>query len=200
MSDPATVGPLADVRVLDLADEKGAYCTKLLADLGADVIKVEPPGGDPTRSFQPFFQDRPDPNSSLFFWYHNTNKRSVVLDLESAGDRAALLDLAAEADILVESFPVGYLAQRGLDYPTLRARNPHLIQTSITPFGQTGPHAGWVGNDLTAWAMSGIMANCGDAGRPPLRGPGGQSNILASGYATVATLAALRHQRRTGEG
>ena len=81
MTEQSRVGPLADVHVLDLADEKGAYCTKLLADLGADVIKVEPPGGDPTRRFQPFYQAREDPNGSLFFWYHNTNKRSLTLDL-----------------------------------------------------------------------------------------------------------------------
>ena len=200
MADPVSRGPLADVRVLDLTDEKGAYCTKLLADLGADVIKVEPPGGDPTRRFAPFFADRPDPNGSLFFWYFNTNKRSVVLDLETAADRAVLVDLATEADILVESLPVGYLAGRGLDHAALRARNPRLIQTSIAPFGQTGPRAGWAGNDLTVWAMSGIMVVCGDADRPPLRGAGGQANLLAAQYATVATLAALSYQRRTGEG
>ena len=200
MSEQTRVGPLADVRVLDLADEKGAYCTKLLADLGADVIKVEPPGGDPTRRFGPFYQERSDPEASLFFWYHNTNKRSLVLDLEQAGDRSRLLDLAAEADILVESLPVGYLAQRGLDYATLKARNPRLIQTSIAPFGQTGPHAAWQGNDLSTWAMSGLMLVCGDCDRPPLRAAGGQSNVLASQYAAVATLAALQHQRRTGEG
>ena len=200
MNEQAGIGPLADVRVLDLADEKGVYCTKLLADLGADVIKVEPPEGDPTRRFRPFYQDRADPNGSLFFWYHNTNKRSLALDLEQDPDRAALLDLAAGADVLVETFPVGYLAQRGLDYATLKGRNPRLIQTSITPFGQTGPHAGWLGNDLTAWAMSGVALVCGDVSRPPLRGAGGQANLLASQYAAVATLAALHHQRRAGEG
>jgi crotonobetainyl-CoA:carnitine CoA-transferase CaiB-like acyl-CoA transferase len=202
MNEPAPVGPLADLRVLDLADEKGAYCTKLLADLGADVIKIEPPGGDPTRRFAPFLAGAapPGPESSLFFWYFNTGKRSLLLDLERADARGRLLDLVAGADCLVESFPTGYLAARGLAYATLRARNPRLIQTSITPFGQTGPHAGWAGNDLTAWAMSGIMLLCGDVERPPLRGAGGQANLLASLYAAVATLAALAHRRRTGEG
>ena len=143
---------------------------------------------------------RQDPDGSLFFWYHNTSKRSVVLDLDDADDRAALLDLVAEADILVESFSVGYLDQRGLGYSALRERNPRLIVTSITPFGQTGPGAGWAGNGVIAWAMSGMMNGCGDPARPPLRGAGGQSTILGSLYGLTATLAALRHQRRTGQG
>lgn len=198
-------GPLAGVRVLDLTDEKGTYCPKVLADLGADVIKVEPLGGDPTRQFAPFLSDAaPDPGrdleTSLYFAYFNAGKRSVQLDLAQTGDREALLDLVAGADILVESYPAGHLSGLGLGPDQLQARNSRLIVTSVAPYGQTGPHAGYRGNDLTAWASSGLMLVCGSADRPPLRAAGGQANILAAQTATVATLAALHRQRQTGQG
>ncbi|MCC6175708.1 MAG: CoA transferase, partial [Chloroflexi bacterium] len=156
--EPEPAGALGHLRVLDLSDEKGAYAAKLLADLGADTIKLEQPGGDPTRQFGPFVDDRPDPNRSLFFYHYNTNKRGVTLDIERTEGQRLLRDLVQRADIVVESFSPGYLAERGLGYTDLASINPRLVMASITPFGQYGPHAHFKGSDLVAWAMSGYMA------------------------------------------
>src|SRR5688572_20534811 len=126
---------LGDLRVLDLSTRWGAYASKLLADLGADVIKVEPPQGSEQRRRGPYFKDNPDPDGSIFFWYQNTNKRGVTLDLDTPEDQEALKQLARAADVLIEGHPPGYLDARGLGYEQLRALNPRLIVTSITPFG-----------------------------------------------------------------
>src|SRR5437867_9905241 len=117
---------LGDIRVLDLTGEIGAYCTKLLADLGADVIKIEPPSGDPARSVGPFYHDESGPERSLYFSNLNTNKRSVTLDLESADGRAAFEQLAPSADIVVESFLPGYLDRLGLGYDALSKLRPDI--------------------------------------------------------------------------
>ena len=135
-------GPMAGLRVLDLTRQiAGPYCTKLLADYGADVVKIERPGdGDPARQTPPFFHDRPDAESSLHFLYLNTNKRSVTLDLESDPGRQAFLDLARDADVVVENFRPGVMDRLGIGWETLHALNPRLILTSISNFGQTGPY------------------------------------------------------------
>lgn len=133
---------LAGVRVVEFTDEVGSYCGRLLADLGAEVIKVEPPGGGRQRNSAPFLAGyEGNPDASLAFWVHNTSKKSVVLDLESDHGRAAARRLALSADILIEDNPVGYLAARGLGYADLHAAKPSLVYTSVTGFGQTGPHA-----------------------------------------------------------
>ncbi|HWQ28623.1 MAG TPA: CoA transferase, partial [Dehalococcoidia bacterium] len=146
---------LGDVRVIDLAGEIGQYCTKLLADLGADVIKVEPPGGDPVRRLPPFYHDRPGEQTSLYWLNLNTNKRSVTLDLETADGRRLFLKLAATADVVVETFPPGYLDRLGLGYDALTKLKPDIIVTSITGFGQTGPHAHYKAPDIVGVAMGG---------------------------------------------
>ena len=159
---------LGDVRVLDLTNESGLYCTKLLADLGADVIKVEPPGGDPTRSIGPFLGDEAHPERSLYFFHFNTNKRSITLDIETRDGQEIFRRLAETADVIVETFPPGYLDDRGIGYEALRALNPRLILTSITPFGQTGPYRNYPATDLTALALGGVLLECGWPDRPPV--------------------------------
>jgi crotonobetainyl-CoA:carnitine CoA-transferase CaiB-like acyl-CoA transferase len=175
MVQPEGDGALHGVRVLDLTDETAGLGTKLLADLGADVIKVEPPAGDPARRLGPFYQRDEDPEKSLFFWHYNTNKRSIALDLDRPAERETFRRLVQRTDILVDSLPVGRLATLGLDREGLRTLNPGLIHASVTPYGQTGPRAGWKGNDLTAWAMGGLMTLCGEPDREPLRGVLGQA-------------------------
>src|ERR1041384_4281918 len=133
---------LGDIRVLDLSEDvAGPFCTKLLAGLGAEVIKIEPPGtGDGTRSAGPFVYETPHPEQSAAFLYLNTGKKSITLDIQSQTGRCIVQRLAQECDILVESFPAGHLDQLGLGYATLERLNPGLIYTSVTPFGQTGPY------------------------------------------------------------
>ena len=130
---------LPGVRVLDLTDDKGLLAGKLLADMGADVILIEPPGGNPARHLGPFYKDQPSSETSLSWFAYHTNKRSIVLDLQQSDGQALFRRLVQAADVVLESFPVGTLAALGLDYHALRALNPRLIMASITPFGQTGP-------------------------------------------------------------
>ena len=136
------LGILDDVRVVELTNGlSGAFCAKLLADQGADTLKIEPPGrGDAARHEPPFLGGEPHPDRSSLFLAFNTNKRSITLDITTATGRDLLLRLIADRDMLVETFPPGYLAEIGMDYATLRQVNPRLILTSITPFGQTGPY------------------------------------------------------------
>ena len=130
-------GAMGPYRVLDLTDENGLLCGKLFADLGADVIKVERPGGDPARNIGPFYKDVPDPEKSLFWFAYNTGKRSITLNIESSNGQQLLKRLVKSADFLVESFPPGYMDKLGLGYRALSELNPRLIMTSITAFGQT---------------------------------------------------------------
>jgi benzylsuccinate CoA-transferase BbsE subunit len=195
-----TSSALGDVRVLDLTSEIGAYCTKLLADLGADVIKIEPPGGDPARAVGPFYHDEPGPERSLSFANLNTNKRSVVLDLDSAEGRAAFEKLVATADIVVESFAPGYLDRLGLGYEGLSRLRPDIIVTSITGFGQSGPHAGYLAPDIVGVAMAGIMWLAGRPDDPPNLPPCTQGYVSAGIQAASGTLMALYHRDVTGEG
>ncbi|MEO6398679.1 MAG: CoA transferase [Tepidiformaceae bacterium] len=199
-------GPLARLRVLEWCDELGQLAGKLLADMGADVIKVEPPAGSSARAVGPFVKDLPGSNRSLNFWYHNTNKRSVILDIEGNGAEAALFrNLAAHADILLEDRRPGLLAEHGLSYAELCAANPGLIHCAITPFGQDGPWANYASSDLVALALGGPMMmngyNSEDVpGAPPIRGHGDQGYNTACHYAVQGTLAALLFRDRTGEG
>jgi len=181
-------------RVIELADETGVYCGKLLADLGADVIKVEPPGGDKTRSWPPFFHDEVGIEKSLYFLYYNTNKRSITLNLECEEGRRMLNRLVSTADVLVETFPPGYLQSQGLGYGILSQLNPGLVMTSITPFGQTGPYKDRRSSDLVAMAMSGYMQVTGEPDGSPLRFGMDFSNMAASQCAAAATMVALYHR------
>jgi len=191
---------LDDIRVLDLAGEMGQYCAKLLADLGADVIKIEPPGGDPVRNLPPFYGDEPGPDRSLYWLNLNTNKRSVTLDIEDADDREKLKRLVAAADVVVESFKPGYLNGLGLGYQGLAKIKPDIILTSITGFGQAGPHAQYEAPDIVGVAMGGIMWLAGDPQDPPNLPPCNQGYISAAIHAAGGTLTALYHRDVTGEG
>ena len=134
---------LSPYRVLDLTDERGQLCGQILADLGAEVILVEPPDGSTSRRMAPFAGDTAAAERSLWFWSYNRGKKSVVADIETAEGQARILELAAGADFLVESFAPGQMERLGLGYEALRELNPKLVMVSITPFGQTGPRASW---------------------------------------------------------
>jgi benzylsuccinate CoA-transferase BbsE subunit len=191
---------LAGRRVLELADEKGVYCGKLLADMGADVIKIERPGGDATRDIAPFWCDEPRRDRGLFFLYMNTSKRGITLDIGRAEGRELLLRLAATADLVIETFAPGHLDGLELGYQTLRALRPTLVLTSITDFGQSGPHRHFRGADLIAGALGGAMHVTGDDADPPVTLAGAQAYVTASTCAAAASLIALYHAARTGEG
>ena len=194
--------PLSPYTALDLTEGGFNWCGKLLADLGADVIKVEPPGGSPTREIGPFIgpEDERGPDSSLLWAAYCVNKRSVTLDLESEHDRARFRELASSADFLIESFKPGYMASLGLGYDDLAASNPGLVYTSITPYGQTGPYASHDAPDLVAWAMGGMQYICGDKDRPPVRISAPQAQLHAAGQAAAGTMAAFWHRQQTGQG
>jgi crotonobetainyl-CoA:carnitine CoA-transferase CaiB-like acyl-CoA transferase len=195
-----SAGALDDIRVLDLAGEIGQYCTKLLADLGADVIKIEPPEGDPVRNLPPFYHDEPGAEHSLLWLNLNTNKRSITLRLDDPAGRKVFERLAATADVIVESFDPGYLDNLGLGYEALSAPHPRLIVTSITGFGQTGPHAHYRSPDLVGVAMSGVMWLAGEAQDPPNRPPMNQGYTSASIIGAAGTLIALFARDQSGAG
>ena len=200
-SPSSAEGMLSPYRVLDLTDEKAWLCGKLLGDMGADVIKVEPPGGDPGRLIGPFAGETSDPEKSLNWWAYNNSKRGITLDLDSATGRETFLRLVSGSDILLESFPPGHLERLGLGYKTLEEANPGLIMVSITPFGQTGPYRDYRAPDIVAWAMGGYMYTCGDPDRPPLRiGHAPQANLHGAAEAAVGALLALHCRMITGKG
>lgn len=188
---------LPPYRILDLADEKGAYCGKLLGDLGADVIKIEPPGGDKMRSRGPFYKGDIHPEKSLPFLYFNTSKGSITLNIEDKTGQSIFKKLVEKADVVVESFAVGYLASLGLDYPVLKKINPKLVMTSITPYGQNGPLSDYKAVDINIMAMSGYMQLVGEPHDKPLNLGGEQSNYPASQYGAAATLATLFYRDGT---
>lgn len=191
---------MAGRRVLELADEKGVYCGKLLADMGADVLKIEPPGGDATRHIPPFWEDRPDPDGSLFFLYMNTSKRGVTLNLTRHQGRELFKQLARTADIIIETFPPGRLDALGVGYDALKADHPALVFTSITGFGQTGPYRHFAAADIVANALGGVMSVTGAAEDPPVTLAGSQAHVMASTYAAVSSMMALHHATRSGTG
>jgi len=191
---------LNGLRVLDLADEKGMFCSKLLADMGADVIKIEPPGGAPARNIGPFVKDEPHPERSLYFWYHNTSKRGITLNLESGEGQEILRRLIGTADVMVETFPPGYLKELSLDYEVLKELNPCLIMTSITSFGQTGPYKDYKSCDIVASALGGQMYVCGDWDTPPLKPYGEPAYLVASLFGAIGTLLALYYRHFRGKG
>ena len=165
-----SMAALAPYVVLDLTIQEGWLCGRMLADLGAEVIKVEPVGGDPGRHHGTFAHEAsPDPEANLGWWFHNRGKSSVTLDLDTEHGRSELLRLVASADVLIESFHPGWLEARDLGPDTLLAANPGLIVTSITPFGRTGPYANWSASDLIVAATCGEMWLTGDPDRAPLR-------------------------------
>jgi crotonobetainyl-CoA:carnitine CoA-transferase CaiB-like acyl-CoA transferase len=189
--------PLAGFRVVDSADVRGELCGRLLADLGADVVRVEPPGGAPSRQLPPL---APNGRGSLYFAFRNAGKRSVVLDLGDAGDRKRLERLLAGADVWIESGRPGALAARGLDPAAVLARQPRLILASVSDFGQTGPYRDFEGTDMVAHALGGMMFRAGAAHRPPVVAPGSQAYDAASVTAAFGILCAVRQREQCGRG
>ena len=198
-------GPLVGLRILELANETGQFCGKLLGDLGADVVKIEPPGGEPNRNVGPFLDDVPHPERSLSFWYYNTSKRGITLNLETADGRRLFRQLAAASDVILETFRPGSLASLGLDYESLRPQNPGLIMCALTPFGQTGPWRDYLSSDLLHMAAGGAMASSGydeaDVPNAPPIAPGGGNAWHTGGhFACMAIMAALVHRTVAGQG
>jgi crotonobetainyl-CoA:carnitine CoA-transferase CaiB-like acyl-CoA transferase len=191
----ASRAPLTGLRVVDMADEKGEMCGRYLADLGADVVRVEPPGGARSRRLPPFHG-----TTSLHFAVCNANKRGVTLDLAECGDRARLEAMLASADVWIETTRPGTLAALGLRPDDVLARNPGLVITSITDFGQTGDYRDWEGNDAVHAAMSGILSRSGLAGRDPLPAPRGMAYETTAIQAAWATVVAYWNRLRTGRG
>ncbi|WP_439546118.1 CaiB/BaiF CoA transferase family protein [Sandarakinorhabdus sp.] len=206
MTLPLPPSSLAGIRVLDLSRVlAGPWCTQILADLGADVVKVEVPGrGDDTRAWGPPFLKGADGQdeigTSAYYLAANRNKRSIAVDFTHPDGQALLRDLAREADIVVENFKVGGLAKYGLDWPSLRVIKPSLVYCSVTGFGQTGPYASRGGYDFVAQGMGGFMSVTGEEGGGPLRAGVAMADIGTGLYATISILAALRHAEATGEG
>ncbi len=191
---------LESSRVLDLTDEKGSLCSRILADLGGDVIKIERPGGDRSRDIGPFYGNKKDPEKSLFWFAYNRNKRGITLDIEKKEGHDLLLKLVAKADFLIESFPVDYMDNLGLGYQALSEINPRIVMTSITPFGQVGPYRNYKASDLVLMAMGGFMNITGNPDRPPLRVSVPQAYFLASSHAAAATMVAHYYRQISGEG
>lgn len=191
---------LEGLKIIDLADEKGAFCTKLFADIGANVIKVESPSGDSTRNIGPFMNDEPHPEKSLYFAYNNTNKKSITLNLEMAEGQEIFKKLVEHSDVLVETYRPGQMANLGLDYPNLKNLNSRLVMTSITGFGQTGPYRDFKASDIVSFAMGGLMYQTGDPDMPPLQAGGLQTYYIVSLFAAVSTLIALYARDAIGEG
>lgn len=191
---------LSPYRVLDLTTERGLLCGQMLADMGADVLKVEPPGGSSARTIGPFYKDAPHPDRSLYWWAYNRNKRAITLDIERDGGRELLRRLVERADFLIESHNPGYLSARGLGFADLAKINPALIYVSITPFGQDGPKASYADSDLIVLAAGGPLILAGDSDRPPVRLSVPQAYLHASADAAVAALAAHHERVRSGLG
>ncbi len=192
---------LADLNVLDLSGHvAGPYCTKMLADFGASVVKVEPPGGEPGRSLPPLIDGQNGSDASAFFLYLNGNKRGITLDVTTAAGIDALRRLLPKADVLVESFAPGTLDELGLDYAELETISPGIIVTSVTPFGQTGPWRDRQIDELVAYACSGWASINGWPDREPLKGNGYQASMQAGIMAFIATMNAVVYRDRTGLG
>src|SRR5205823_13861946 len=197
-------GPLSDalsgIRILDLTAEPGFFAGKVLGDLGADVVKVEPPAGDPARRRPPFWGGIPDPERGLLWLALNTSKRGLTLDLDRPRGHELFLDLVRRADVLLESEPPGRMAARGIGWQELQAENPRLVHCAVTPFGQSGPHAGWRGSDLTVCARSGNLYATGDPDRAPVRCSLPVAYYHGGIEAAVGVVFALLAREETGRG
>jgi crotonobetainyl-CoA:carnitine CoA-transferase CaiB-like acyl-CoA transferase len=191
---------LEPYRVLDLTGPLGFSCGRILGDLGADVIKVEPPTGDPGRRLPPLLEGTDGSAQSLHWLAYNANKRGVTLDLKRRTGQELFLRMAAKADFVVESFPPGSMAKWGLGYDRLKQQNPVLILVSITPFGQNGPYWDFQGSDLEIMALSGAMSLAGEKGAEPMRVTVPQAPMWVGVEAAMGALTALAHRSRTGEG
>ncbi|MDP6347198.1 MAG: CoA transferase [Dehalococcoidia bacterium] len=191
---------LSPYRVLDMTSGGSCLCGRILGDLGADVIKIERPAGDPTRSIGPFVGDTPDPKKSLFWFAYNSNKRGITLDIDHPQGRDLFKRLVRSTDLLIESFPPGHMESLGLSYGVLRGLNRGLIMASITPFGQDGPYRDYAATDIVGMAMGGQMFSTGDPDRAPVRIGFPQAYLHAGAEAAAGLTLALYHRGITGEG
>ena len=191
---------LSSYRILDLTTERGLLCGQILGDLGADVIKVEPPGGSPARRLGPFYHDQPHPDRSLLWWAYNRNKRSITLDITTSEGKDLLCRLAANAHFLIESDNPGAMAQLGLGYNDLAELNPGLIYLSISAFGQDGPKASYTDSDLVIMAASGPLILTGDSDRAPLRLSVPQAYLHACAEGAAAALLANHERHHSDRG
>ena len=199
---------LDGIRILDLSRVlAGPWCTQTLADLGADVIKIERPGaGDDTRSWgPPFLKDAEgnDTPEAAYYLGTNRNKRSLTCDISKLDGQVLIRELVAHCDVFIENFKVGDMARYGLDYPSLKAINPRLVYCSVTGFGQTGPYSDRAGYDYAVQGIGGLMSVTGerdDLGGGPQKVGVAVADLFTGMYASVGILAALRHAEKTGEG
>ncbi len=193
---------LTGIRVVELANERIAFAGKLLGDMGADVILVEPPAGDPSRQYPPWLDDEPGENRSLWFWHYNTSKRGITLDLDTGTGKEKFLALVATADILIESEPTTRLANLGLDYADLTRKRKDLIHLAITPYGRNETASDQPETDLTLMAAGGPPWSCGydDHSLPPVRGWGNQAYHTGCHFAVMSALTALLYRKASGEG
>lgn len=191
---------LGGCRVLDLTDEKGLLCGKLLGEIGADVVKIEPPGGDPSRSIGPFYKDIPHPERSLFWFFTNMHKKGITLNIETPDGREIFKRLVETADFVVESFEPGYMESLGLGYSELEKINPRIIVTSITPFGQTGPYAHYKTTDIVGVSMGGMVYISGELDRQPNRISSPQFYFVGGLHGATGSMVAHYHRELTGEG
>ena len=191
---------LSPYRVLDLTDHRGLLCGKILADLGADVIQIEPAGGSPARQIGPFYQDEVEPEKSLFWWAYAANKRGITLDIESAAGQELLFKLIKDSDFLIESFSPGYLDGLGLGHAALTEVNPGLVMVSISPFGKDGPYSQYKATDIVGTAMGGFMWLTGDADRPPVRVSFPHFYLHGSAAGATGAMLAHTHRALTGQG
>lgn len=187
-------------RVLDLTDEKGFLCGKILADMGADVIKIEKPGGKESSRIGPFYRDIPDPKNSLYWLCYNAGKRGITLDISRSEGQKILIKLIRSSDFLIDSFSPGYMEKIGLGYESLMEINPKMVIVSITPFGQTGPYKDFNASDIVIMGMSGMLFLTGDSDRAPLNMSIPQSYLLAGSDGAVGAMMAHYNMKKTGKG
>jgi len=193
-------GLLSGFRALDVTNKKGFIAGKILATLGVETIKIEPPGGDPSRNIYPFYQDNPDPEKSLYWLAYNTDKRSITLNLESSQGQDIFRRLGKTADFVLESFPAGYMTSLGLGYEKLAQLNPRIIVTSISDFGQKGPYSNYKGCELIVSAMGGVLENTGDPDRPPVKESLDSCYFHGNVAAALGTVTAHYYREISGEG
>ena len=200
-TSPKPTGMLTPYRVLDLTDEQGFICGKILGDLGADVIKIEPPGGEPSRNIGPFYHDEPDPEKSLHWFALNTSKRGITLDISKKDGQEIFKKMVKSTDFVIESFAPGCMEKLGLGYKDLDKLKPGIIMVSISPFGQSGPYRDLKSSDLISWAMSGEMEGWGEPDRPPVRISGHSQTYLNAGTdGAIGALIALYQRWQTMQG
>jgi len=187
-------------RVLDLTDDKGFLCGKILADLGADVIKIERPGGDPSRKIGVFWRDVPDPEKNLYWFAYNANKRGITLDIEKLEGQEILKKLVRTADFVIDSFAPGYMDTLGLGFTDLTKINRGIITASITPFGTEEPYRDYKYSDIVVMGMSGTLYQTGESDGPPVHISMPQACLHAGADAAVGIMMAYHHREKTGEG